>query len=193
MSHITHSYMRHDSFIYDTTHSHVTWLIHTSHDPVIRCSMSGLALLIMSHGSFTCETWLVYIWHDSSKRNMTHSYASRTRTHSYASRTRKKTQYVWARSTGRHVSLVWHLCVPHTHTHTHTHTPNVMCGHDSYIWGIWVMHQGTWLIHMGYEVVLHVTWPQAIWTEETSIWNTKHTKPNNIYDIFAPLVAITHP
>jgi len=116
------SYMRHYSFIYDMTHSYVTWLIHMSHEPGIRCGMSGLALLTMSHGSFICETWLVQIWHDSSKRNMTHSYASRTR---------KKMQYVWARSTRRHISLVWHLCVTHTHQRCvdMTHTYEVWSGY----------------------------------------------------------------
>jgi len=108
-----------------------------------------------------------------------------------------------------HTPFVWHLHV--THTHTHTHTPHVMCGHDSYIWGmkcvyVWhgykqykqrkikMKHKNKWCIRH----FCSVTWHHhlnsdtttinsyditTIWIEEKSIWNRKK---NNLCDIFAP-------
>jgi len=49
---MTHSYVRHDSFICET------WLIH----------MRDKTLSYGRHDSFICETWLIHMW------DMTHSY-----------------------------------------------------------------------------------------------------------------------
>ena len=52
------------SFIHDTTHSCVTWLIHMWHDSFI-CDRT-----------YSYVTWLVHMWHDSFICDMTHSYVT---------------------------------------------------------------------------------------------------------------------
>ena len=64
-------------FVFDITHSYVTWLLSNWRDPFI-CDM----IIHMWHDSFTSDTthlyvtWFIHMWHDAFIREMPHPHVT---------------------------------------------------------------------------------------------------------------------
>jgi len=67
---MTHSYVRHDSFVRETWLIHEA-LLHVTESHVIASDSFG-SKTYMRHDSFVCETWLIRTW------DMTHSWGTLT-------------------------------------------------------------------------------------------------------------------
>ena len=125
---MTHSYVRHDSFVC------VTWLIH-------RCDM---ILLHGCHDTLTCVRWLIAMCYNKgafSHSPDTHMWGLTPRCVRHKSFTS--------------VTCGWDMSHTHTHTHTHTHVErscrwvthstcvamtHSYMWHDSFTYVTWLIH-----------------------------------------------------
>ena len=143
-------------FVYDMTHSYVTWLIHKWLIHTWLIHMWDMTHSYEWHDSFICGTWVIrmcgmtnsYVWHDSFIRDMNHSY-------------------VW------HDLFIWVTWLIHMCDMTHSYMTHSYVWLDSFIWATWLIHMRdmthsyvTWhKRHRPWHANFHVTWLIYTWLE----------------------------
>jgi len=145
--HVTHMHTR---FIFDMTHSSVTWLIHLCHESQVMQEWCMHMYAHVWHDSFMCDmthsrvTWVLHLWRDSFIYDMSHS------------------SMPWVIS---HASLVYaHVCAS-LKRHNHVWHDSFTCDttHSCVTWLIYLCHGSEVMydccMHM-YACVLPLTWMQ---------------------------------
>jgi len=184
--HVTHMHTR---FIFDMTHSSVTWLIHLCHESQVMQEWCMHMYAHVWHDSFMCDmthsrvTWVLHLWRDSFIYDMSHSsmpwvisHASLVYAHVCASL--KRRNHVWHDSftcDTTHSCVTWliYLC----------HGSEVMydcCMHmyacvlpltwmqhainmDTPCVYIWMRHvRATWCMHI-YVITREHVWQETVW------------------------------